>query len=815
MTTVTASEDRASTLSSVEIVEPEHRKHARLPSDLLRMLLALAVAGLVALLGTALDDVSAGATSDLIRVADGFPNPIVVSLVLAVRLTAVLLPLLIVTYLLRQRRYRRLFLVLFGAAAAALLAWFLEPELTRMFRPEAGLELPAWVCPPEADDGPVGGCVTASGFPSTVYLAGFAAGFGVLAPWINRRWRAAGWMTIGVFLVARSLDGTQVPMDGLLAVAGGYAIGAATLLLFAAPDRRPRGADIAEALLATGIDLTRLEWADVTSKGSTPYFATTRDGGRLFIKVMGSEERAADAMYRSYRTARLRGSERRTIASVRRAVEHEAVVSMKARSDGVQTPGLVSLAEVGPNSFLLAFDAIDGRTLDELPDAALSDDVLTGVWEQVRALHSRRTAHRNLGLGNIMLDTDGSIWILDFGFAELAASDADLNTDVAELLLALSARAGPQRAVEIAVDVIGPEAVRSAAPRLQPMAVSTSVRQLIDSTKGLDEDVQEAVMEATGLEEIEFEPLERIKPRTILTVVAIGAAFYFLIPQLAELDLDDIAGANWAWFPVIVAFSILTYVGAAWAMMGSVPDQLRFAPTFYAQVASSFLNRITPAKVGGMAANVRYLQKGGIDTPVAITGVGISNVAGVVVHLSLLLIFLVATGSNAGLPIDLPSGQAVLVGLSVVLVLAGGVMLIPWGRRVFLRGVWPIIRKAGEGIGQIGRDPLKLLLVFGGSFTTTIAYIFALWYSIEAFGGGIGFVTVATVYLAGSAVAQAAPTPGGIGAAEAVLIAGLTAFGLASAVAVPAVFLYRIATFWLPIIPGWAAFQKLQRDGAL
>ena len=93
--------------------------------------------------------------------------------------------------------------------------------------------------------------------------------------------------------------------------------------------------------------------------------------------------------------------------------------------------------------------------------------------------------------------------------------------------------------------------------------------------------------------------------------------------------------------------------------------------------------------------------------------------------------------------------------------------------------------------------------------------MFALWYSIQAFGGGIGFVSVAAVFLAGSAVAQAAPTPGGIGAAEAVLIAGLTAFGLSSAVAVPAVFLYRITTFWLPILPGWLAFQRLQRDGAL
>jgi uncharacterized protein (TIRG00374 family) len=106
-------------------------------------------------------------------------------------------------------------------------------------------------------------------------------------------------------------------------------------------------------------------------------------------------------------------------------------------------------------------------------------------------------------------------------------------------------------------------------------------------------------------------------------------------------------------------------------------------------------------------------------------------------------------------------------------------------------------------------------LVFGGSLVTTAAYALALWYSIQAFGGGVGFITATTVFLAGSAVAQAAPTPGGIGAAEAVLIAGLTAFGLASAVAVPAVFLYRIATFWLPILPGWLALQRLQHDGAL
>ena len=62
-----------------------------------------------------------------------------------------------------------------------------------------------------------------------------------------------------------------------------------------------------------------------------------------------------------------------------------------------------------------------------------------------------------------------------------------------------------------------------------------------------------------------------------------------------------------------------------------------------------------------------------------------------------------------------------------------------------------------------------------------------------------------------AAIAQVAPTPGGIGAVEAALIAGLTAAGLDKETAVPAVFLFRLVTFWLPILPGWLAFTWLQR----
>jgi len=92
-----------------------------------------------------------------------------------------------------------------------------------------------------------------------------------------------------------------------------------------------------------------------------------------------------------------------------------------------------------------------------------------------------------------------------------------------------------------------------------------------------------------------------------------------------------------------------------------------------------------------------------------------------------------------------------------------------------------------------------------------MSYATCLYISVLAFGGGIGFAAVVALYLTGGAVASAAPTPGGLGAVEAVLIAGLVSLGLSNEVAVPAVFLFRLATFWLPTIPGWIAFHALTK----
>jgi uncharacterized protein (TIRG00374 family) len=83
--------------------------------------------------------------------------------------------------------------------------------------------------------------------------------------------------------------------------------------------------------------------------------------------------------------------------------------------------------------------------------------------------------------------------------------------------------------------------------------------------------------------------------------------------------------------------------------------------------------------------------------------------------------------------------------------------------------------------------------------------------AVAAFGGVVSFPEIGAAYVVASALGSAAPTPGGLGAVEAALVAALTGYGMASGPAVSAVLTFRLITYWLPMLPGWFMFQQMQR----
>jgi glycosyltransferase 2 family protein len=791
-----------------EIDEPPAEKHVRTPSDVLSLIIGVLLVLLGLLVATGASNTLVGFERDLISAFDALPEVIARILGISFVVIASIIPIGVGVAVLWRRRYRLLGMLVAAGLLAQLLLGMLNEVVKRAGQPELleALERPEWV--------------REVGSVDSAWIAGMVAVIVLGSPWVSRAWRRAGWITVLVAVVFRAVAGNDAPLDVVLALGCGAVGGAAVLLIFGAPNKRPRGPAVVAAMTRAGVPLARLERAGVDARSSTPYFAEAEDGRRLFLKVLGRDERSADLMFRLYRFLRVKDvGDRGPFTSLQRMVEHEALVALYASDMEILTPRLVVTASVGDEGFLLAYERTAGDSLDRVADEAITDEILERIWRDVAQMRRRRIAHRDLRLANVMLAPDGRPWLIDFGFAEIAASDQMLDTDVAELLSSTALKAGVRRAVDAAVAVLGKAAVASAAPRIQPLALSTATRKSLQARKPLCDELRAYAGTASGAGEVEPQDLQRIKPRTVLVFISLAIAFYLLIPQLADVSgvWSKLRQADWTWALYALGASGLTYVGATLTVTGAAPTRIPFPSTFATQLAGSFVNRIVPARVGGMAVNVRYLQKQGLELAVASSAVGLQQLSGLLMHISLSFIFLLWAGrSGVGAFDFLPSGQTVLIGLTVILALSGLLFLLPAGRGLLRKRVLPLLRRSGQGVSEVVRRPFKLAELFGGSVLLTLSYIAALVFCVEAFGASeVSVASIGVVFLVGSAISSVAPTPGGIGAVEATLIAGLTAVGLERDVAVPAVFLYRIATFWLPILPGWIAFALLQRRGDL
>jgi uncharacterized protein (TIRG00374 family) len=137
----------------------------------------------------------------------------------------------------------------------------------------------------------------------------------------------------------------------------------------------------------------------------------------------------------------------------------------------------------------------------------------------------------------------------------------------------------------------------------------------------------------------------------------------------------------------------------------------------------------------------------------------------------------------------------------------------PRGRRFFHDKIWAFIRSAGAAIAQVAKSPRHLALTGVGALGGPMVQIVALWLCVHALGGQLPFVQVGAVYLGGHLVASAAPVPGGLGALEAALIAGLSALGMPVGAAASAVLIYRLLTYWLTVPVGWLCLKIAEQRG--
>ena len=404
--------------------------------------------------------------------------------------------------------------------------------------------------------------------------------------------------------------------------------------------------------------------------------------------------------------------------------------------------------------------------------------------------------------------------LLDPGDGDVAASDLQVRLDVAQLLAELALYVGPERTADLALEKAGADELVGVVPLLQRVALARSTRAELRHRRDVLPALRQRLLAAVPGGEVAPVRLERIRLRSLVTMVATVVAGYLLAGELARESLGHVLRmADWRWGLVALALSAATYVGAALELSGFVAEPLRFTRTLLAQLAGSFVTLVTPAAFGGAAINVRYLQRRKIPAPVAAASVGVSQVVALVLHILMLVVFIAIAGAADKHPFRPPTWfYFVLAGLVVA---AATVFLVPAGRRLLRARVAPTLGQVLPRLLEVAQQPLKLIEGIGGALLLSVTYILCLAACVQAFGGSVAIAGIAVVYLTGSALGSIVPTPGGLGAVEAALTAGLVATGLHGTEAASAVLLFRLLTFWLPVPVGWVALNYLERQDAI
>ena len=486
----------------VQINVPDADQTVRSPTDALRFVTASIVAFITALVVLIFPDVFGGLGKDLSEILDNTTGAAaeIVGLILTALILAV--PLIILFSFTRRRDFRRLALIVLAALTAAAATWGLNSWISTLLASESFT--------------PEQGTVIVAQTAYYPYVAALTAAITAATPWLHRRWQRVSWMALGLLVIVRLVLGSNLPAELVLAMSVGVAAGSGILFILGSPNRHPSGGEIVATLERSGIEATRLDAAQVDARGSTPYFVETVDGSRIFVKTLSTDERSADLLFRLYRQLRFKNiGDEPAFSTLRRAVEHEALLSYSASAAGVRTPPLVTVGMIGEEeySMLLAYEAIDGRSLDSIGADELTDEILAEIWGQVAILRAHGIAHRDLRLANVFLDAGGTPWIIDFGFSELAASDLLLNNDVAELITSSALLVGPERAVRGAEEVLGRDALVDAGSRVQPQALSGATKtELKERGDYLDRSVRDEIARVTGEEATPLDHIQRLDP---------------------------------------------------------------------------------------------------------------------------------------------------------------------------------------------------------------------------------------------------------------------------------------------------------------
>ncbi|HVD38013.1 MAG TPA: lysylphosphatidylglycerol synthase transmembrane domain-containing protein [Solirubrobacterales bacterium] len=321
--------------------------------------------------------------------------------------------------------------------------------------------------------------------------------------------------------------------------------------------------------------------------------------------------------------------------------------------------------------------------------------------------------------------------------------------------------------------------------------------------------------------------------QTIVAVFLLLGAIYFLFPKLVGLGnaLDRLDDADPVWIAVAIGFNVLayaTYIALFKAVVGGDALRLTWGETYeinMAGVAGTLL--FSAGGAGGVAVTYWALRKAGMGRrDVARRMVAFVSLHYIFYPIALIVFgILLRTGvMNGKSSVELTIIPAAVAG--ALLVIGVLVTLIPPDAerrlarfahtersRHFLENLGKVPATLGEGFRfafGLFTHPSKGGLAVLGAAGFWAFSIGVLWASFHAFGVHVPLAVVVQGFFLGMVANLFPLAPAGVGAVDAGMIGAFVLFGIPEETVFPAVLIFRLVAFWMPIPPGIFAFFQLR-----
>ncbi len=300
-----------------------------------------------------------------------------------------------------------------------------------------------------------------------------------------------------------------------------------------------------------------------------------------------------------------------------------------------------------------------------------------------------------------------------------------------------------------------------------------------------------------------------IKKLVIPLIFVIG--LYVILPQFKTFrsSLHYLYHPNFAYFILSALFMTGTFFAAALSYMLFAKKRLRYFEELFVQLSAIFVNQTLPAGIGGIGANYEYLKHKGHKSYQAATVVAMNNLSGLIGHIIIVVTALALFPPSKILPIHISSNTSHVVRILLAIVIFAVLVFLFIGYRKIKKTILNVAKQ----LITYEHNPKRTAVALLSQMTLTLCYVFCLFYSSKAVGIHLSFVITLIIFTFGNGLKNFSPTPGGLGGYEAALLAAFLAYNASTQQALAAVLLFRLISYWIPLVLGLFSFIYTEKLG--